>query len=171
MWKSFGQKSPALAVDIAAVPARGVALSGRCRAMPDQGIPDWRSDAPYRALAACDAPLIAWEWLRRDPAYRAAVVRGDTDAGRFGLHRFEDPACSSALVGVWWRRDVDPFVLTAAAAPCAGTEAFSPDLLPVAAAIERLAGTERLLVTDGARSLRVDIVAGTLLEGPVYLTW
>jgi hypothetical protein len=171
LWKSFGQKSHALAVGIATVQARGVPLSARCQAMPHRGIPDWRSNAPYRALAACDAPLIAWEWLRRDPAYRFAAARGETDAGRFGLHRFEDPACSSALARVWWRRDVDPFVLSAAAAPCAGSEAFSPDLLPVAAAIERLAGAERLLVTDGAHSLRVDIVAGTLLEGPAPLTW
>lgn len=158
-------------MDIGVASASSTPLPGWRRAVSDRGIPDWRSDTPYRALAACDAPLIAWEWLRRDPAYRAAVVRGDTDAGRFGLHRFEDPVCSSALARVWWRRDVDPFVLTAAAAPCAGGEAFSPDLLPVAAAIERLAGAERLLVTDGAHSLRVDIVAGTLLEGPAHLTW
>lgn len=171
MWKSFGQKSHALAVDIGIASANSTSLPCRRRAVPHRGIPDWRSDAPYRALAACDAPLIAWEWLRRDPAYRAAVARGDTEAGRFGLHRFEDPACCSALARVWWRKDVDPFVLTAAAAPCAGSEAFSADRLPVAAAVERLGGAERLLVTDGARSLRVDIVAGTLLEGPVYLTW
>lgn len=33
--------------------------------------PDWRDDAPYRALSGIDAAGLAWEWLRRDPRYIA----------------------------------------------------------------------------------------------------
>jgi hypothetical protein len=33
--------------------------------------PDWHDAAPYRALMDIDAAGLAWEWLRRDPAYGA----------------------------------------------------------------------------------------------------
>lgn len=36
-----------------------------------EGRPDWRDDAPYRALIGIDAAGLAWEWLRRDPDYAA----------------------------------------------------------------------------------------------------
>lgn len=36
-----------------------------------EGRPDWRDDAPYRALMGIDAAGLAWEWLRRDPDYAA----------------------------------------------------------------------------------------------------
>jgi len=41
---------------------------------PD-GRPDWRDSAPYRALAGIDRAGLAWEWLRRDPAYAALSAR------------------------------------------------------------------------------------------------
>jgi hypothetical protein len=37
--------------------------------------PDWRDSAPYRALAGIDRAGLAWEWLRRDPAYAALSAR------------------------------------------------------------------------------------------------
>ncbi|WP_413740616.1 transcriptional regulator domain-containing protein [Sphingomonas sp. Sphisp66] len=37
--------------------------------------PDWRDSAPYRALAGIDRAGLAWEWLRRDPAYVALSAR------------------------------------------------------------------------------------------------
>ncbi|WP_373278325.1 transcriptional regulator domain-containing protein [Sphingomonas pituitosa] len=42
--------------------------------------PDWRDDAPYRALAGIDRAGLAWEWLRRDPSYAAMATR----LGRLG---------------------------------------------------------------------------------------
>lgn len=40
-----------------------------------EGRPDWRNDAPYRALAGIDRAGLAWEWLRRDPGYAAMSAR------------------------------------------------------------------------------------------------
>ncbi|MFL0415730.1 transcriptional regulator domain-containing protein [Sphingomonas sp. 179-A 2A2 NHS] len=72
--------------------------------------PDWRDSAPYRALIGIDRAGLAWEWLRRDPAYaalsarlRGADVSGDAhlqmEAGAraFGLcfRRRRCAACSS----------------------------------------------------------------------------
>lgn len=48
------------------MPAMGLAPDGR---------PDWRDSAPYRALAGIDRAGLAWEWLRRDPAYAAISAR------------------------------------------------------------------------------------------------
>jgi len=42
--------------------------------------PDWRDDAPYRALAGIDRAGLAWEWLRRDSGYAAMAAR----LGRLG---------------------------------------------------------------------------------------
>ncbi|MBB4837037.1 hypothetical protein HNP52_000088 [Sphingomonas kyeonggiensis] len=56
------------------------------------GLPDWRDTVTYAAVLAGGRPALAWELLRRDPAYRSyfSAVRGD-DAGahfaaRWGLH-------------------------------------------------------------------------------------
>jgi len=40
-----------------------------------EGRPDWRDSAPYRALIGIDRAGLAWEWLRRDPAYAALSAR------------------------------------------------------------------------------------------------
>lgn len=34
------------------------------------GLPDWHDAAPYARLVTLDRAGMAWEWLRRDPAYR-----------------------------------------------------------------------------------------------------
>jgi hypothetical protein len=55
--------------------------------------PDWRDAGAYAPVLAGGRPALAWELLRRDPAYRAAVaggVGGDAadggTAARWGLH-------------------------------------------------------------------------------------
>lgn len=53
--------------------------------------PDWRSD-DYDALGDLELGGLAWECLRRNPEYRAAVSTagsGTPDAARWGL-RFRD---------------------------------------------------------------------------------
>ena len=53
--------------------------------------PDWHRSAPYRALLGIDQAGLAWEWLRRDPAYIAiAPARSDTETSSREL--MEDPA-------------------------------------------------------------------------------
>jgi hypothetical protein len=38
---------------------------------------DWRTEANYRSLVGLDRAGLAWEWLRRDPAYAAASAAID----------------------------------------------------------------------------------------------
>jgi hypothetical protein len=60
--------------------------------MPMPGPPDWRETAAYAAVLAGGRPALAWELLRRDPAYRSdfSAVPGDAAAAHFaavwGLH-------------------------------------------------------------------------------------
>lgn len=56
------------------------------------GLPDWRDAAAYAPALAGGRLALAWELLRRDPAYRSdfSSVRGDDAAVHFsavwGLH-------------------------------------------------------------------------------------
>lgn len=54
---------------------------------PDGG-PGWHGSAPYRALLGIDQAGLAWEWLRRVPAYITHVPSAVGD----GLMLREDPA-------------------------------------------------------------------------------
>jgi hypothetical protein len=50
--------------------------------------PDWRDARAYAPVLAGGRPALAWELLRRDPAYRAFVASAGErgDASRWGLH-------------------------------------------------------------------------------------
>lgn len=51
--------------------------------------PDWRDAGAYASVLAGARPALAWELLRRDPAYRASVAEARPrcgDASRWGLH-------------------------------------------------------------------------------------
>jgi hypothetical protein len=56
------------------------------------GLPDWRETVAYAAVLAGGRLTLAWELLRRDPAYRSdfSAVRGNDAAAHFaavwGLH-------------------------------------------------------------------------------------
>ncbi|MDE8652466.1 transcriptional regulator domain-containing protein [Novosphingobium album (ex Liu et al. 2023)] len=56
------------------------------------GLPDWRDTVAYAAVLAGGRPALAWELLRRDPAYRADMraVPASEAAAHFaalwGLH-------------------------------------------------------------------------------------
>jgi len=52
---------------------------------------DWRDGAQYRSLLGIDRAGLAWEWLRRDPAYVASAAPSRPAAGDRDLIR-EDPA-------------------------------------------------------------------------------
>ena len=70
-----------------------------------RGFPDWRDGAAYVALAALDRPGMAWEWLRRDPAYAAFHAgideRREDDGGRIVAAL---PPALSARWGLHFRR-------------------------------------------------------------------
>jgi hypothetical protein len=144
-------------------------------------IPDWRDAARYAALLGADRALFAWEWLRRDPAYRSAAdaFEAGRSAGlatpgpeRFGLAAFEAAGCAVPDARPIWRAEVHPLVL--AARPGAG--GAHHDLFDLArfSALARIVTDEaadRLLMSDGLRSVRIDAQPGTFGGGPVHLNY
>lgn len=142
---------------------------------------DWRDAAAYARLLDADRSIFAWEWLRRDPGYRAAAwaafERAEANeamrAEPWGLHAFENPDLAAPNARPVWRVDVHPYVLTAVAAgPGGSPDAF--DLArfgPMVTIVRAEAGHEHLLLSDGLRAIRIDVLAGSLSEGPVQLRY
>ena len=149
-------------------------------------LPDWRDARAYEFLFHAERPLFAWEWLRRQPDYRAAALsRGvrqpqpplgtlpeQAQAGRWGLHVFEDPTLSAHRARPIWCADRHPFVLRASAEPSdEPDDAFVLDKLRQFAALAGSPDVERLLLSDGCRSIRIDVRGASLLSGPVRLKY
>lgn len=151
----------------------------------EPGIADWTDAAAYASLRDADRSVFAWEWLRRDPEYRrAAAASGpfgagrsmptrsaDERAARWGLHAFEQPELAGPHARPVWRREVYPLVLPA----CAADEGPAGDRFDLerfeccATWLKGRSGTEHVLLSDGIHRLRLDIVAGTIDDGPVML--
>ena len=111
-------------------------------------LPDWRDAAAYQPLLLADRSIFAWEWLRRDPEYRAVadgtLMGGGIGAApgrpdRFGLHAFLSPRLSATRARPLWRADVFPFVLEVEATK-ARDEADAFDLARFAATATLLSG-------------------------------
>ena len=157
-------------------------------AASDGHTPDWRDARGYAPLLEVGRAGFAWEWLRRDQSYCAAAARAlgsaeplvpapserdDAAAAKWGLHAFEWPDRGAVAARPLWRRAVFPFVLEADAVQ----EGAPADQLN----LERLAGfvtlavgrkgTEHLLLSDGMRSIRIDLLSGTLRFGPALLRY
>lgn len=125
--------------------------------------------------------MFAWEWLRRCPAYRRAWLRCRDDgdgwlaarfARRFALIELEDPAKDARTARPLWRSAQDPHVVSADAVctRAASSELFDILLFaPLAHLVIDGDGSEHWLVSDGHWLLRLDVVGGTLLGGPVLL--
>jgi hypothetical protein len=145
---------------------------------------DWRDGTYYAPLLQLERPGFAWEWLRRDERYRGEAhlagfsrrilsgieVRKDDDrASNWGLHAFEDPDLPAPLARPVWRSEVHPSVLPAEAGP-AGPRGDSFSLGSVrslATLVEDRNRAEHLLLSDGARSVRVDSVGLSVAAGAV----
>ena len=138
----------------------------------------------YAPLLRAGRSGFAWEWLRRDLAYveasRAARQGGrrettvaDPRAARWGLHAFEAPDRPVPAARPVWRREFFPYVLQAEADD-AGGAAERLDLERLGALATPVidgGGCEHLLLSDGQRSIRIDILSGTLRAGPVRLRY
>jgi hypothetical protein len=141
--------------------------------------PDWREAAAYAPLIGADRSLFAWEWLRRDPLYRAAAVPalaatspGALLAGRFGLVAFESPNLGVPEARPLWRIDAYPQVLIVE--PCgggAGVDRFDLEPLQALAKIRVGRDAEHLLLSDGLRTVRLDGELGSFTGGPVVLRY
>jgi hypothetical protein len=149
---------------------------------------DWRDDSAYAALPALERTAFAWEWLRRDERYRRAahaagvsgrsawaidVRRGDDRASAWGLHAFEDPDLPAPLARPVWRRELHPYVLAAESGPAgAAGDSFSlASFGSLPTLVEDLEGAEHLLLSDGSRSVRLDLAGGSVAGGVVTLRY
>lgn len=143
---------------------------------------EWSDADAYAPLHEADRSILAWEWLRRDSGYAraalAAIEAGsaygsETEAGaaRWGLVSFEHPARGAPEARPLWRSECHPAVLRVRAS-AGGPAPDRLDLEPLAP-LARLVGTadgrEHLLLSDGLRAVRVDILEGTLARGPARL--
>jgi hypothetical protein len=149
---------------------------------PERAAAEWTDSAAYAPLLAADRSILAWEWLRRDPAYRAAAraaleaipsPAGEPPPEKWGLHSFERPDLAVPRARPIWCAGVHPDVLSAVAAE-AGSSSDRFDLArlgPLATIVGGRFGREHLLLSDGLRSVRVDVVAGSLRSGPVELRY
>lgn len=143
--------------------------------------PDWRDAAAYAPLLDADRSLFAWEWLRRDPLYRAAACRPgsaplaaqpDRRARQFGLVAFEPCHLTVPEARPLWRSDVHPFVLrTALARAKTPGDTFELDRLERIARVIAGADAEHLLLSDGLHVIRLDGPRGAFTGGPVCLRY
>jgi len=149
----------------------------------DRGIPAWTDSSAYEALVGIDRSLLAWEWLRRVPAYRERALRAvgagavldsrravvSTDASSWGLHAFEDPRLDSSRARPVWRSDWHGHVLAARAVPARPSgETLDLARLETLATLVVGAQSDHLLLADGRHAIRLDL-AGGLSPGPVRL--
>ena len=149
----------------------------------DEPVRDWRDGAAYAPLLDADRSLFAWEWIRRDPAYRMAFERAlasgsrvpDLSAGKpeqWGLLLFERPSLTVPGARPIWRAEAYPYVLGVEAGPPDGEEAFDVERLCAASTLAPGAdGREHLLISDGFRAIRIDVLAGTIAAGACGLRY
>ncbi|WP_067736038.1 DUF2285 domain-containing protein [Novosphingobium naphthalenivorans] len=84
----------------------------------------------------------------------------------------EDPAKAAPDARLIWRADLDPGTLAVTAVPA---EARDPDaidpatLAPWLTLVTGTDGREHAVLSDGLRHIRLDVVSGTLGDGPVIL--
>ncbi|WP_454882586.1 DNA -binding domain-containing protein [Sphingomonas oryzagri] len=138
-------------------------------------LPDWRIADHYAALARAERKTLAWEWLRRTNAYNHRWIEfrdghGDHRAAReFGLETFEDPALPTPDARPVWRAEIDGSVVIAEVRAGSADALDEIDLLewrPFVSIVIDVNQDEHILLWDGARSLRIDIIGGTLIGCP-----
>lgn len=143
---------------------------------------DWRDAAAYAPLLEADRSLFAWEWLRRDPYYRAAaecagVLGGsasceDRAAAAFGLVAFEWPDLSVPNARPLWRSDVHPHVLIVERVEATSSgDAFDLHRLEDLANLVAGPVGDHLLLCDGLRTVRLDGPCGSFSRAPASLRY
>lgn len=141
--------------------------------------------ASYRYLDQAGPAGLAWEWLRRDPAYRAiagtsARARGNVTivepapadcTVRWGCLAMPDASLEWADAPVLWSAEVDAAVLQVVALPVMDQQTEPFDLIgsAVRATVVRGENREHVLLGSGSGAIRLDVAGGSLLDGPVSL--
>lgn len=140
--------------------------------MPGTGLPDWRDAGAYAQLFKAERSAFAWEWLRRDTEYRRAALRlaKSGSAREWHLLRYEDPRRATPLARPIWAAPAYSLVLRARA--CAGAQPgdmFDLSQMPELATILSSPGIAHVLLSDGFRSLRLDIAGQHCVNSPLRL--
>lgn len=136
--------------------------------MPCSPFPDWQDSGAYAPLVHADRSLICWEWLRRDPAYRAAFIVRDRPARDWGLVRFEDPDLGVPNARPMWSGLRHPGVLRCDAEK-GGRENDLVDLgNPIVTGVEK-GSMLHCCLSDGLRALRLDVDLAVTCAGQVQL--
>jgi hypothetical protein len=145
--------------------------------LDEEHVGDWKDASAYAPLLQADRSIFAWEWLRRDPLYReaaegSAVQEPSWEAERWGLIGFESPRLPAPLARPVWAAAAHPPVLEVLARG-RGSIADSFELGRFGGISTLIAGRRRehLLISDGLQSIRLDVLAGTLAQGPAELRY
>ena len=147
------------------------------------GIPDWTDGRAYAPLFDVERAGFAWEWLRRQPDYAAAARQAldraasgegleDRRALAWNLHAFEHPDLPAPEARPMWTAAAHPWVVRAAAEPAApGEDALDLEQLGPLPSLVRSANRARLLLSDGYRSVRLDLRGRAIGRSPVRLSY
>lgn len=146
-------------------------------------IPDWTDAGAYAVLLGFERSGFAWEWLRRQPEFReealSAIAHGSISARtredralEWRLHAFEDPRLQAPNARPIWAASGHNWVIGATAERSApGEDSFALDQFASLARIVVSDGAQRLLLSDGYRSIRVDVTGAPLTSSPVRLSF
>lgn len=144
---------------------------------------DWRDPADYAPLIRADRCGFAWEWLRRQPAYAEAALDALSRRDGFDpveerralgwhLHRFEDPRLGVPAARPVWAATRHRWVVGARSAEGdLGGDLFDVREYREFASIVRSPAGERLLLSDGLRTIRLDVEGRSLTRSPVRLSY
>lgn len=144
---------------------------------PGNWLPDWRDASAY-AFERLDRRGFAWEWLRRDPAYRQAAfadaggLERGVSASYWGLADYEHPHFSAPFARPIWLAAIDHRVLIAE--PCELESAVGRlDLAALDKFVTVVAKGDRVQVSlsDGWRHIRFDVVGWFDHRRPLALRW
>ena len=139
-----------------------------------EGAPDWRDLDAYQHLWDMDRAGWAWEWLRRNADYRADAVAASLDPAAWGCAFAEAADRSAPLAKIVWDASCDDSVLLVDAVPVAASDPDAFVLARFAGMATIVAGRdgrERVVISDGYRRIRIDVVHGSLGAGPVLLRY
>lgn len=146
----------------------------------------WLDSDAYRYLEGASPCELAWEWLRRDPDYRQLSPTGSrlgadgiriagaatpASQARWGCLNMPAPDRPWADYPVLWSPSVDPTVLQVMTVPARAEDCRAFDLRRWRAIATLVLSPDRehLLLQDAGHAIRLDVTAGSLLDGPVLL--
>lgn len=147
-----------------------------------EDIPDWSEARAYEQLLEVEKPALAWEWLRRDPRYREAAFESGEGGGRgassevsaldWGLNAFEDPRLAAPLARPIWAAPGHGWIVRAIATRSRdGEDVLDLNELAGFARLARSGAAQHLLLSDGRRSIRLDVTGDDLEASPVRLSY